>query len=209
MPSAPSVRANPTLPDPGSSATAGKPDDTAPAATTRFSVPPSAVALPAGAPSANPPLPFLAQLPADRISICSGQDPLAVFNPPFSPNLSPQSCPPPHLNPLPQLSAHGVSMSPGSLPQSPFLLSLFSLSFSSFKALSTQKMMMRFALHRLSKPNMHAGVPPFVNLRASAQNPPTPPPLPSCPCLYLSTRQLLALGNAGATSLPKASPAQS
>ena len=89
MPSAPSARANPTPPDPGFSATAGKLDDIAPAATTRFSVPPSAVALPAGAPSANPPLPFLAQLPADRISICSGQDPLAVFNPP-----SAQTCPP-------------------------------------------------------------------------------------------------------------------
>jgi len=82
MPSAPSVGANPIPPDPGSSATAGKLDDTAPAATTPFNVPPSAVALPAGALSANPPLPFLAQPDADSVTECSGQDPLAAFSHP-------------------------------------------------------------------------------------------------------------------------------
>ena len=108
MPSAPSVGANPIPPDPGSSATAGKPDDTAPAATTPFNVPPSAVALPAGALSANPPLPFLAQPDADSVTQCSGPALLAAFS-------HPSNRPHPQYPPLPPSqklrlpsSAHGV-----------------------------------------------------------------------------------------------------
>ena len=108
MPSAPSVGANPILPDPGSSATAGNLDETAPAATTPFNVPPSAVALPAGALSANPPLPFLAQPDADSVTQCSGPALLAAFS-------HPSNRPHPQYPPLPPSqklrlpsSAHGV-----------------------------------------------------------------------------------------------------
>ena len=173
MPSASSVSRDLIRPDLGSSFTAGNLEDSAPAATIYFSALPSAAVPPAGAPSANPPLLFLAHLSTDSIYLCSDPALPAVFRPrekflrnpllPRSPLplllllLQPQKTPP---------QKSGALLSNGSRAHS-YCFSLdrpYSIFFS--EAHPTPKTTTKSAPPKLSKPTTPAGAPPFANFHS-------------------------------------------
>jgi len=185
MPSASLVRTDPIRLDLGSSLTAGNLEDSALAATIHFSARPSAAVPPAGAPSANPPLLFLAHLGTDSVTLCSDPALPAVFRSreKFLRNLllTHRSLPLPHLLSQPQkttLQKSGALLSNGLRAHS----SCFSLDRLSSIFFSedhpTPKTTTKSAPPRLSKPTTPAGAPPFANFHSSARKT-MPPPCPS------------------------------
>ena len=212
MPSASSVSTDPIRLDLGSFLTAGNLEDSAPAATTHFSARPSAAVPPAGAPSANPPLLFLAHLSTDSIYLCSDPALPAVFRPrekflrnpllPRSPLpllhllLQPQKTPP---------QKSGALLSNGSRAHfSCFLLDRPSSIFFS-EDHPTPKTTTKSARLKLSKPTTPAGVPPFANFHSSARKT-MPPPCPYSHPPSPSINPPSVGGTADKISLPMPSP---
>ena len=185
MPSASSVSTDPIRLALGSSFTAGNLEDSAPAANIHFSVRPSAAVPPAGAPSANPPLLFLAHLSTDSLCLCSDPALPAVFRPREkflrNPLLPHRSLPLLHLLSQTQKTSpqkSGALLSNGSRAHS----SCFSLDRPSSiffsEAHPTPKTTTKSAPPKLSKPTTPAGAPPFANF-PSLPRKVMPPPCPS------------------------------